>query len=186
MMTVFYLVRHAHADWYPGEERPLSARGQRDARRVAQMLAFYPIAALYSSPARRARQTIAPLAARLGLPLHVVPELYERRLSGGPVDDFLEAVRATWADPCFAFPGGESNAAARERAVGFLEALLARHPEEHVVLSTHGNLLALLLQHFDPAIDFHFWQSLTMPDVYRLVLGTGGTPRVQRLFEGAV
>jgi 2,3-bisphosphoglycerate-dependent phosphoglycerate mutase len=184
-MTVFYLVRHAHADWRPGEERPLSARGQQDARRVARVLALYPITALYSSPARRARQTILPLAVRLGLPLHVVPELYERRLSDDPVNDFLEAVRATWADPCFAFPGGEPNAAAQERAVELLETLLARHAGEHVVLSTHGNLLALLLQHFDPAIDFHFWQSLTMPDVYRLVLVPRTAACIRRLFGGA-
>jgi 2,3-bisphosphoglycerate-dependent phosphoglycerate mutase len=184
-MTVFYLVRHAHADWRPGEERPLSARGQQDARRVARALALYPITALYSSPACRARQTIAPLAARLGLPLHVVPELYERRLSGGRVDDFLEAVRATWADPCFVFPGGEPNAAAQERAVELLETLLARHAGEHVVLSTHGNLLALLLQHFDPAVDFDFWQSLTMPDVYQLALGIRTAACIRRLFGGA-
>ena len=44
--------------------------------------------------------------------------------------------------------------------------LLERHPTEHIVLSTHGNLLALILQTFDPSVDFVFWKSLTMPDIY--------------------
>ena len=37
-MTVFYLIRHAHADWTPDEGRPLSERGQRDALRLAECL----------------------------------------------------------------------------------------------------------------------------------------------------
>ena len=45
-----YLVRHAHAHWTPDEDRPLSARGRRDAERVAGVLCAYPIIALYASP----------------------------------------------------------------------------------------------------------------------------------------
>jgi 2,3-bisphosphoglycerate-dependent phosphoglycerate mutase len=46
--------------------------------------------------------------------------------------------------------------------------LQGQHGAEQVVLSTHGNLLALILQGFDPTIDFAFWQALTMPDIYVL------------------
>jgi len=46
--------------------------------------------------------------------------------------------------------------------------LLKRHPTENIVLSTHGNLIALILQAFDSSIDFMFWKSLSMPDIYQL------------------
>jgi 2,3-bisphosphoglycerate-dependent phosphoglycerate mutase len=180
-MRTFYLVRHAHAHWTPDENRPLSAQGHRDARRVADILHGYPIGAIYTSPFQRARQTIEPLAARLDLPLQVEPDLRERRLGDSGAVDFFAAVARTWADPSFAFPDGESNAAAQRRGLAILHRLLERETADHIVLSTHGNLLALILQAFDPAIDFAFWQSLTMPDIYALSFGKIGKVSTSRL-----
>jgi 2,3-bisphosphoglycerate-dependent phosphoglycerate mutase len=150
---------------------------------VADVLGGFPITAIYSSPARRARETVAPLAARLGLPICIVPDLCERKLCDGAVDGFFAAVRATWADPSFAHPGGESNAAAQRRGVAVVQRLMGRHPTDHVVLGTHGNLLALVLQHFDVGVDFAFWMALTMPDVYALQVGVNGDAFVRRLWE---
>jgi 2,3-bisphosphoglycerate-dependent phosphoglycerate mutase len=146
------------------------------ARRVTEVLASFPIDGIYSSPARRARETVAPLAERLGLPILIEPDLRERQLGDGPVTDFEQAVEATWSDPLFAYPGGESNAAAQQRGVAVVYRLL-KDPGAHRVLATHGNLLALLLQHFDPAVGFPFWRSLTMPDIYRLSLSGAGAAR---------
>jgi 2,3-bisphosphoglycerate-dependent phosphoglycerate mutase len=101
-------------------------------------------------------------------------ELCERRLAGAPVEDFLAAVAETWEHPDATLPGGESNADAQKRGVGLVTRLRQRYPDRCVILSTHGNLLALILQHFDPAVDFEFWQTLTMPDIYRLQLKDAG------------
>jgi len=180
--SCLYLVRHAHAGWGPDEDRPLSVRGRIAARRVAEVLAAFPIDGIYSSPARRARETVAPLAERLGLPIRVEPDLRERQLGSGPVTGFEQAVEATWSDPLFAHPGGESNAVAQQRGVAVVYRLL-QHVGAHRVLATHGNLLALLLQHFDPAIGFPLWRSLTMPDIYRLSLSGAGAVATERLWE---
>jgi 2,3-bisphosphoglycerate-dependent phosphoglycerate mutase len=182
-MNIFYLVRHAHADWTPNKNRPLSTHGHRDAERVAEVLHQFPITVIYSSPARRARQTVAPLAVRLDLPIHTLPELRERQLCDGAVEDFFAVVEATWVDPSFAHPGGESNAAAQQRGIAAICRLQEQHPIGHLVLATHGNLLALLLQHFDPSIDYAFWKSLTMPDIYRLKLNANGKAAIQRLWQ---
>jgi 2,3-bisphosphoglycerate-dependent phosphoglycerate mutase len=182
-VAVFYLVRHAHAVWTPDENRPLSDQGLRDAERVADVLQSFPITALYASPARRAQQTITPLAARLDLPLKSAPALAERRLCAGAMDDFDAAVRATWDDFSFAHPGGETLAAAQRRGVRLVEGLTERHPAGHVVLGTHGNLLAIVLRHYDPSIGYAFWQSLTMPDIYRLAIGGTHLAAIERLFQ---
>lgn len=183
-MTTLYLVRHAHADWTPDENRPLSAQGGQDARRVADILHAYPIRAIYSSPASRALQTISPLGERLGLAIVVEEDLRERKLGEGAFEDFLHAVEITWKHPSFAHPGGESSEAAKQRGMLLVQRILERHPAEHVVISTHGNLMALILQGFDPEIDFAFWNSLTMPDVYKVATGQSGNGLLERLWPG--
>lgn len=181
-MSVFFLIRHAHADWVPDESRPLSDQGYRGATRVADLLSPMPIRVIYTSPARRARQTVEPLAARLGLPIHTVPDLRERELGSVADGDFLEAVEATWSDPSFAHPGGESHAAAQRRGVAVLRRLQELHRGEHIVLSTHGTLLALILQYYDRSVGFALWRSLTMPDIHALSVGANGEGTIQRLW----
>jgi broad specificity phosphatase PhoE len=181
-MSVFYLVRHAHADWTPDEDRPLSARGRQDAGGIADILAQHPIGAIYSSPYRRAIQTIAPLAARLGLPIQLEHDLRERQLGRVSGLAFFEAIEATWQDRSFAFPGGESNQVAQLRGLRVLDRLQAQAMAEPVVLSTHGNLMALILQHFDASVDFAFWRALTMPDIYVLCIDEAGGATTGRLY----
>jgi 2,3-bisphosphoglycerate-dependent phosphoglycerate mutase len=177
------LVRHAHADWTPDEDRPLSAQGSQDAARVGKILREFPIDAIYSSPFRRARETIAPLAGQLSLSIHSEPDLRERKLGNETFENFFTAVEITWQNPSFAHPGGESNVSAQQRGITVVERLLEKHHTGNIVLSTHGNLMALILQAFDPSVDFLFWKSMTMPDVYKLDIDQPGRGVMQRLWR---
>ncbi|MGC9371651.1 MAG: histidine phosphatase family protein [Paracoccaceae bacterium] len=172
-ITTLCLIRHAHAHWTPDEMRPLSAEGAAAAWRVADHLASDPIDVIVSSPYRRAIETVRPLADRLGLAIGIEPDLRERTLTTAslPPERFETAVRATWSNFGFTHPGGETNHAALQRGVAVVRRLVRTCPGRHIVVSTHGNLLALILHHFDPTIDYAFWSALTMPDVYRLRLG---------------
>jgi 2,3-bisphosphoglycerate-dependent phosphoglycerate mutase len=170
-MTVLYLVRHAHAHWSLDDDRPLSPVGQEAAERVATVLASRPLTAIHASTERRARQTVEPLAAQRALPIHPEDGLRERRLLDAKTADFRAAVKRTWDEPDFAYPGGESNATAQRRGLEVVRRIVAQHPDGEVVVGTHGNLLALVLQHFDSSVGFDFWESLTMPDIIRLEVG---------------
>ncbi len=184
-MTSILLVRHAHAPWSPDEMRSLSAEGAAAADRLAEQLTELPIGAVYSSPYRRAVETVAPLAARLELDVRELPELRERDLGSIGSLDFEQAVASTWVDFDFAHAGGESNRAARQRGVSAIRFLADRHPDEVVVAGTHGNLLALLLGAFDERVGFDFWRSLAFPDVVRLDLDPSGAGTFHRLDTGA-
>ena len=184
-MSKFYLVRHAHAEWELDENRPLSAQGSAAANRVADMLCRYRISAIYSSPAARVWQTVTPLSQRLNLSIHMEADLQERRLGDGVFEDFLKAVEVTWQNPAFAHPGGESSAMAQKRGMAVVQRLFEKHSGQQIVLSTHGNLMALVLQSFDPSVDFIFWKSLTMPDVYQLNISKSGKGLMQRLWQEA-
>jgi broad specificity phosphatase PhoE len=61
----YYVTRHLHKA--TGQDPGLTAEGQAEAVRLADLLASDPPSAIYVSTTRRAAETAAPLAARLGL-----------------------------------------------------------------------------------------------------------------------
>jgi phosphohistidine phosphatase SixA len=82
-----YLVRHADAvgrhSWAKDDElRPLSEKGTRQADALVDVLGDNPITRVLTSPAVRCRQTVEPLAERLGVSVEDVGELRE----GMPLD----------------------------------------------------------------------------------------------------
>ncbi len=64
--TVVYVVRHAEKA-SDAEDPPLTAQGQARAEALAALLAAEPLAAVFSTPYERTRQTSAPTAAAQGL-----------------------------------------------------------------------------------------------------------------------
>lgn len=70
-----------------------------------------------------------------------------------------------WAQSTLSLVGGESNQQAQQRALTFLHELESKHQNEEIIISSHGNLICILLSAFDLSIDYNFWRSLGMPDV---------------------
>jgi 2,3-bisphosphoglycerate-dependent phosphoglycerate mutase len=182
LITTLYLVRHAHAVWTPDDDRPLSQRGADDARSVAALLANRPIVAIYSSPSRRAIDTIAPLADRLQLTWSVVADFRERELPPVAASDFAGAIENSWRHPDDALPGGEPNAAAAARGLAALRNVRVRHAGRHVAVATHGTLLALMINGLEPACGLDFWRGLSLPDVYQLEFKGDQLMRHERLW----
>ena len=181
--TTIYLVRHAHAEWRDDDSRPLSNAGLKAAGLVAERLASQPIVAVYTSPSRRSIETIEPLARRLGLHPEVVPDLRERELPAVPPDEFEALVRDAWRLPFETPHGGESNVRAQFRGLTVVQTLVARHAGTQVALSTHGNLLALVLNALDPTFTYESWRALSFPDIYKLVFGGTEFRGVERLWD---
>ena len=89
LMPGLVLVRHGKAgsrsEWAgPDDERPLDRRGRAQAARLAEVLpAFGPVEVL-TAPPLRCRQTVQPLAERLGLEVRPAPELGEEGFADDP------------------------------------------------------------------------------------------------------
>ena len=80
-MTI-YLMRHAKAgersNWEgPDDLRPLTKAGRRQAEALADHLASERIGRILTSPSVRCRQSVQPLAERLGLPVDFADSLAE-------------------------------------------------------------------------------------------------------------
>ena len=167
MKNTYYFIRHAHSNYTPDEiNRPLSDKG-RESLAQLDFLADKPITAIYSSPYRRAIQTVEPLAQSLKLAIQSDERLIERKLSSQAIADrdFEQCLMQLWSQPTFSLVGGESNQQAQQRALALLHELESKHRNEEIIISSHGNLICILLSAFDPSIDYNFWCGLSMPDV---------------------
>ncbi|HEX2941294.1 MAG TPA: histidine phosphatase family protein [Rhodopila sp.] len=132
---------------------PLSAAGQAQAARVAEALRGRPVAAVVASPLRRAQETAAPIAARLGLQVQTDPAFNEidyagwtgRRfdsLADDPVWQAWNTFRGTAG-----IPGGETMLQAQARAVAGMTALAAALPDQEVVVVSHADVIKAILVH---------------------------------------
>jgi 2,3-bisphosphoglycerate-dependent phosphoglycerate mutase len=167
-MKTLYVVRHCKAEGQEADA-PLTPEGVAQSNSLADSLATANIQRIISSPYIRATQSIAPLAQRLNIAVELDIRLVERVLCSGSRPDWQERLCASFSDLDLSFEGGESSRQAMQRAVAVVTDI-QRHSAQRTLLVTHGNLMALLLKHFDNSIGFAEWCALSNPDVYRVVL----------------
>jgi 2,3-bisphosphoglycerate-dependent phosphoglycerate mutase len=158
------------------DDRPLTQQGVADAERLAAIHAGVEIAAIYSSPYRRAFQTVEPAAARLGITVEVIHDLRERYLMapGLPDREWRPHLERAWRDFDYAPPGGESGRLAQARVLRVLGQIKERHRSGVVMAGSHGNLIALALNAMDPRLGMEFWAAMPMPAVYRVEATASG------------
>ncbi|MEX2207503.1 MAG: histidine phosphatase family protein [Myxococcota bacterium] len=162
------LVRHCESSGQ-APEAPLTARGNAQAEALAEFLASQPIARVVSSPYLRARQSVEPLARKLGLEIELDARLAERRLSPTPIDGWRDVVKRSFEDPEWSVPGGESGGETLARGLAAIRPLLESAASDRlVVVSSHGQLLSLVLHSIDARFGFAGWEALSNPDVHAL------------------
>jgi probable phosphoglycerate mutase len=140
---------------YSGQGDPeLTELGHQQAAAAAARLAAVPdVAAVLSSPLRRARQTAAAVAEATGAPLLVRPRLIETDFGGWEGLTFAEAkarnpeLHARWLG-CedVAAPDGESFADVWRRVDAERQAIVEEFPGATVVLVSHVTPIKLLLR----------------------------------------
>lgn len=157
-VTRLLAVRHGETAWNRDTriqghtDIDLNDHGRWQARRLAEALRDEPIAAIYSSDLKRARDTAQAVAEARALPVHAHIGLRERgfgRFEGHTWDELelhypTETLAWRKRMPDFAPPGGETLLALRERVVGTALDLAARHPGELILLVAHGGVLDVL------------------------------------------
>lgn len=172
-MRVF-LVRHANpvmpgTEGYTEISRPLTAIGLENATVLAQSLeSEQEIVAIYSSPMRRAVQTVEPIALAWGLEVVQIPDLVEHSLSIEPIDHWQEILKRSWLDFDFSLEGGETMRQTQTRGLRVLEQLVKQHPRGDVVIGGHGTIFSLILHGLRQPVDCTFHLAMPMPALYQL------------------
>lgn len=185
MTTTLYFVRHCESPYVKGEElsRGISATGEQDAMKIAELLRHFRIRVFVSSPYARAIQTIQPLAEMMNCPIQLYEDVRERHIGVFEGMSFQEAKRKVYEDFHFSFPDGEPSCDAQRRAVAVLQELISKYEGQHIVIGTHGDIMTLMLNYFDSAYGFEFWTSTTMPDIYKLEVQDMQLVRVEKLWH---
>jgi len=159
------LARHGETSWnalgrLQGEtDIPLNEVGHEQARALAARLTGAGLAAVWTSPLVRARQTGEAVATALGLPaLRVDPDLRERRygvFEGLTRDECATQYPEAWRDwlaQTGTPPGGEAREAAAARLAGALARIAAAETEPVLVVSHGGAMRLWLMTVLDAAV----------------------------------
>jgi broad specificity phosphatase PhoE len=155
-VTTLLLVRHGETDWnrdgrWQGHsDTQLNDAGREQARLVAAEIGAVDV--IYASDLARARETAEIIAAELGgLEVRLDERLRERSFGAweGKTAPEIEAgfgeQHARWlAGEGAGADDAEPFAAFGDRVRRFLEDLLARHPDETVLVVAHGGSIRVI------------------------------------------
>lgn len=130
----------------------LAPEGRDQSARLASYLASEKIAAIYSSPMKRALQTAEPLAQKTGLPISIVDEVAEYdRLSNEyiPIEELRAANDERWQKLLAGGWQSDSDTleSFRDRVISSLELLISHHASQRIVVTCHGGVINQYLAH---------------------------------------
>ncbi len=151
-MTNVYFVRHAAPNYGNHDDltRELSAQGLKDRRLVTSFLQDKEIDAIFSSPYKRAVDTIKEFADSRHMEIQLVDDFRERKIESGWIEDFDGFCKKQWADFDFKLSDGESLREVQERNIRALFRILKTHRDKNIVIGSHGTALSTVIHYFAP------------------------------------
>lgn len=170
METNVYFVRHAQPDFSVKDDliRPLSEKGLGDAKKVTKILMDKDITSIYSSPFKRAIDTINDFANKSQIEIITVDDFCERRV-GQWVEDFKSFSQKQWKDFNFKLDRGESLDEVQKRNINALFSVIRDNIGKNVVVATHGTALSTIINYFNPTFNYEGFLDIVdkMPYVLR-------------------
>lgn len=165
MSTELYLARHGQSEWNADTafdrlngraDVNLTAEGYRQANCLAKALSPVKLAAIYSSPLRRAGETARAVAEEKGLP--IISKEWLSEIECGAWEG-LSLVEAEGRDPSyygrwlndpalFPFPEGEGVYDVAARVMPRLAQLVLQHDGETMLVVSHKIVTCVILAHY--------------------------------------
>lgn len=160
-MCTLLLIRHATNDWVTGRLAGwtpgvhLNNEGKQQAQALSHRLSHVTLAAIYSSPLERARETAEAVAAPHALPVQILETIGEVQYgdwTGGELKQL--AKDALWTGiqhypSGTRFPGGETLAETQRRAVATLDTLREQYTKKQIIaIVSHADVIKLVVAHY--------------------------------------
>jgi len=159
--TEIILIRHGETEWNSQQRMQghsnsdLSSVGQAQIQALGQWMKNIPFDHIYSSDSLRAKQTAEAITQFSGHELKIDLRLREKNLG---VFEGLTSEEARERHPevfrlfktagsKYVIDEGESTQQLQDRALEIVDEIRIKHPEEHVLLVTHGGFIRVVMKH---------------------------------------
>ena len=159
--TEIILIRHGETEWNSQQRMQghsnsdLSSVGQAQIQALGQWMKNVPFDLIYSSDSLRAKQTAEAITQFSGHELQFDQRLREKNLG---VFEGLTSEEARERHPevfrlfktagsKYVIDEGESTQQLQDRALEIVNEIRIKHPEEHVLLVTHGGFIRVVMKH---------------------------------------
>jgi len=174
MSKKIIFIRHGKASMDGKDaERVLDEDGVIQAESLKDKLNLlgFDNAKIFSSPFKRALQTIEPFIKQRNLKIIYSNELEEIHIPKNPELSKHQIIEKMWADENYKSDGGMSQREHFSKIENFLNQIFEdfKNNNNDIVIVTHGNLIGIILKFFFK-LQFGFaeWKTMTMPDIYLL------------------
>jgi broad specificity phosphatase PhoE len=171
-VTRIVLVRHGRTEWNKGQifrgtaDIPLDEQGRKEAACAGDWLKAETFHAAYSSPLSRAVETAEIILEPHGIAVvkhDGLTDLNYGDWQGKPNDEVKRVypeLYQQWrtAPHTVVFPEGEGLGAVRARSLAAVEEVVAKHPDETVLLAAHRVVNKVLIAALLGLDDSHFWE----------------------------
>ena len=159
--TEIILIRHGETEWNSQKRMQghsnsdLSSVGQAQIQALGQWMKNVPFDLIYSSDSLRAKQTAEAITQFSGHELQFDQRLREKNLG---VFEGLTSEEARERHPevfrlfktagsKYVIDEGESTQQLQDRALEIISEIRIKHPEERVLLVTHGGFIRVVMKH---------------------------------------
>jgi len=159
--TEIILIRHGETEWNSQKRMQghsnsdLSSVGQAQIQALGQWMKNVPFDLIYSSDSLRAKQTAEAITQFSGHELQFDQRLREKNLG---VFEGLTSEEARERHPevfrlfktagsKYVIDEGESTQQLQDRALEIVDEIRIKHPEERVLLVTHGGFIRVVMKH---------------------------------------
>jgi len=161
-MATVYFVRHAEPNHANRDDRSreLTQKGLQDTAYVTEFFNGIEIDRIFSSPYKRAVDTIADLADERDLPIETVENFRERKVDSIWIEDFHSFSKAQWTDFDHKLTDGECLREVQDRNIAALTQVLQTCRNQTIVIGGHGTALSTVINYFDKSFGFEDFERI--------------------------
>jgi 2,3-bisphosphoglycerate-dependent phosphoglycerate mutase len=151
MITKIYFIRHAKPDFSIKSDlqRPLSIEGIEGSNELIETFKEIKIDRIFSSPFKRALQTIEPISKDKNIRIEIIDDFRERKICNNWINNFDEYSKNQWNDFSYKLIDGESLIEVQERNINSLEKILIGNMGKTIIIGTHGTALSTIINYYD-------------------------------------
>ncbi len=161
-MTTIYFVRHAQPDFNVKCDitRPLTDKGIKDCIKVLEFFKDKNIDIIFSSPYKRAIDTIKPFANFIHKDIKIVEDFKERKIDSCWIEDFEQFSKKQWEDFNYKLTDGESLKEVQDRNIKELNNLLHNFNDKTLLVGTHGTALSTIINFYDKSFLYESFKKI--------------------------